>query len=267
MFYDYHIHSNFSADCKVDMEYTIKQAIQVGLKEICFTDHVDYEYTDGTISFEIDYKKYFEKLHLLSQKYENKISIKKGLEMGLQPHIVKKCSKDINSYPFDFVICSMHTADKKDLYNGDIFKEISQKQGYEKYYLDLLKVVENFDNYSVLGHLDIIRRYGNFERPLDNSFFMPFIEEILKKVIQKGKGIEINTSGFRYHLNDFSPTVDVLKRYKELGGEIITTGSDSHVPETLAYKFDYVYDILNSLGFRYIAIFKDSKPQFIKIHK
>ncbi|OPJ56523.1 histidinol-phosphatase HisJ family protein [Alkalithermobacter paradoxus] len=265
MFFDYHIHSNFSSDCKTDMNDTIKRAIELGIYEICFTDHVDYDYPDLSIDFDIDLDKYFEKLDNLALKYQDKISIKKGIEMGLQPHIIQKCNESISSYPFDFVICSIHSAEKKDLYNGDIFKGISQKEGYEKYYLDVLNIVKNFDNYSVLGHLDIIKRYGNFESFLDDSNFTDLIEEILKNIISRGKGIEVNTSGFRYGLNSASPTVEVLKLYKNLGGEIITTGSDSHTPDNLCYKFDYIYELLKSVGFNYITTFDKMNPKFIKI--
>ncbi|KXZ40195.1 histidinol-phosphatase (PHP family) [Alkalithermobacter thermoalcaliphilus JW-YL-7 = DSM 7308] len=265
MFFDYHVHSNFSSDCKTDMIDTINKAIELNVSEICFTDHIDYDYPDVSIDFDIDLEKYFERLKHLSSKYKDNIKIKTGIEIGLQPHIIEKCNESISSFPFDFVICSIHTAEKKDLYNGDLFKGISQQQAYEKYYLDVLNIVKNFDNYSVVGHLDIIKRYGSFQSPLNDSIFEDILIEILKNIIDKGKGIEVNSSGFRYGLNSTSPTVDILKLYKKLGGTIITTGSDAHCVQHLCYKFDYVYELLKEIGFKYVSTFTKMKPNFIKI--
>lgn len=265
MYYDYHVHSDFSSDCDFSMEQMIHGAINTGLKELSFTDHVDYDYCDDSIEFLVDYEKYFNKLKHLQEKYKNRISIKKGIEMGLQPHLVDKCSKDIRSHDFDFVICSLHTAQNKDLYLGNFFSGKTQQEAYEDYFKDVLKVVSSYGDFSILGHLDIVRRYGNFEKPLKNRDFKDLIEMVLKKLIEKGKGIEINTSGFRYNLGIYSPCDDVLKMYKDLGGEIITLGSDSHNPNTLAYKFDDVYKDLHSAGFKYITTFEKMKPKFIKL--
>ncbi|MEG2246273.1 MAG: histidinol-phosphatase HisJ family protein [Peptostreptococcaceae bacterium] len=264
MYYDYHMHSNFSGDSKTDMEDMIKRSIDLNLKEICFTDHVDYDIISD-VEFETDYNAYFEKINMLKSKYNGDIIIKKGIEMGVQPHILKKCSDDINSYPFDFVICSMHAIDKVDLYNGTFFNDKSQFQAYEKYYETLYNIVKNYNDYSVLGHLDLIKRYGDFKSELDDKLFYDILEAILKETIYNGKGIEINASCFRYGLKDLTPSTKILKMYKELGGEIITTGSDSHIPSQVAYNFNYIYNKLNDLDFKYITKFDSMNPSFISI--
>ena len=102
MFYDYHMHSNFSNDSKADMEDMIKRSIDLGLKEICFTDHVDYD-LDSDDSFGIDYNKYFDKIQSLQNKYKDNISIKKGIEIGLQKQIIDKCNN-----------CLLYTSDAAD---------------------------------------------------------------------------------------------------------------------------------------------------------
>lgn len=264
MFYDYHMHSNFSADSKAKMEDMIKRSIELGLKEICFTDHVDYD-IDTDISFGINYDNYFEKLDYFKNKYKDKISIKKGIEMGLQRQIIDKCSKESNEYPFDFIICSVHAINKKDLYFGEFFNDKTQHQSYEMYYKELYHIVKNYKDYSVLGHLDLIKRYGDYDKLLDDSLFSDIIESILKQAIYDGKGIELNTSCYRYNLPDLTPSRYILKMYKDLGGEIITTGSDSHTPSQIAYQFDYIYSVLKDIGFKYISKFNNMKPEFIKI--
>ena len=249
MYYDYHMHSNFSGDSQTPMEDMVKKSIDLGLKEICFTDHVDYDIISD-VPFETDYISYLKSIDNLKDKFKNQISIKKGIEMGVQPH---------------FVICSMHAIDKIDLYNGTFFNNKSQHEAYEKYYELLYYIVKNYKDYSVLGHLDLIKRYGDYNEELDDKLFSDILESILKEVIHSGKGIEINTSCFRYGLKDLTPSNYILKMYKELGGEIITTGSDSHIPSQVAYKFDYIYNRLDELGFKYVTTFDKMKPQFISI--
>ncbi len=264
MFYDYHMHSNFSNDSKTDMEDMIKKSIDLGLKEICFTDHVDYD-LDTDDDWGIDYNKYFEKLNYLTDKYKDKISVKKGIELGLQRQIIDRCSHDINSYPFDFVICSQHALDKCDLYYGNFFIDKTQHEAYEKYFSELYHIVKNFKDYSVLGHLDLVKRYGKFDNVLEDKYFSEIIEAILMQAIYDGKGIEVNTSCYRYKLPDLTPSRYILNLYKDLGGEILTTGSDSHTPSQVAYKFDYLYPHLKELGFKYISKFDKMNPEFIKL--
>ena len=264
MFYDYHMHCSYSADSTTPMKDMIEKSIELGLKEICFTDHVDCDII-GNPNVYVDYDKYFKDLDSYSKEYSGKISIKKGIEMGFQNHLLEKCSKDIKKHDFDFVIASIHTIDRNELYTGDYHKGKTQHEAYEGYYSRLLDMVKTFHEFSVLGHLDLIKRYGNFNNVLDDSIFSNYIEEILKKIIADGKGIEINTSCFRYNLPDLTPSRNILKMYKDLGGEIITMGSDSHNPSQIAFKFEYINDVLIDLGYRYICRFNKMQPEFIKL--
>ncbi|MGX4600959.1 histidinol-phosphatase HisJ family protein [Faecalimicrobium sp. JNUCC 81] len=264
MFYDYHMHSSFSNDSKTDMEDMIKKSIDLGLKEICFTDHVDYD-LDADDDWGIDYNKYFDKIKFFQNKYFDKISIKQGIEFGLQEQIIDKCNKEANMYPFDFIICSMHAINRSDLYFGNFFKDKTQHEAYEIYFTKLYNIIKNYKDYSVLGHLDLVKRYGNYDKLLDDKLFSDIIEAILKQAIHDGKGIEINTSCYRYNLPDLTPSRYILNMYKDLGGEIITTGSDSHNTSQIAYQFDYIYSYLKDIGFEYVCKFNKMNPEFIKI--
>jgi len=125
MYYDYHMHSNFSNDSIASMEDMINKSIELGVREICFTDHMDFD-VDTDYGPIIDLNNYFNKLELLKNKYKDKIIIKKGLELGLQKQIVNQCSEVVKSNLFDFIICSIHSIDKKDLYFGHFFKDKTQ---------------------------------------------------------------------------------------------------------------------------------------------
>ncbi|MNI86640.1 Histidinol-phosphatase [compost metagenome] len=124
--------------------------------------------------------------------------------------------------------------------------------------------MKNYDDYSVLGHLDMIKRYDNEgEYPFEKVKHI--IKEILSLAIKNGKGIEVNTSSFRYALNDLTPSRDILRLYKELGGTIITIGSDAHKEEHLGAKISYVKEELKKLGFNSFCTFDKMKPIFHEI--
>src|SRR5690625_2504230 len=120
--FDFHLHSNFSEDCNTPMEDTIKAAIQKGFKKICFTEHLDYEYPDKNFLFDLDFKGYDEQIKEMQKRYARHIAIKKGIEIGIQPHLFQRYEKLFAKENFDFIICSLHAADQKDLHNGDFFQ-------------------------------------------------------------------------------------------------------------------------------------------------
>ncbi|AZR74034.1 histidinol phosphate phosphatase [Anoxybacter fermentans] len=268
MFFDYHIHSKFSTDSKMTLEEICEQSILIGLEEIAITDHHDIDYQDPSISFEIDRHLYLSTLEEFQAKYQGKLRIKKGLELGLQPHILDKCAEFAGDH-FDFVLASFHTAQKKDLYTGKFFEGYTQWEAYREYLKEVHYCVERFDHFSVVGHLDVIRRYGDFPvipDLMDDSDCRDLIEEILKILVEKGKGLEVNTSGYHYgNRKDPLPSRAILRLYRELGGEILTTGSDSHYKDQLGYKFKETHEMLKDLGFKYLTTFEKGKPIFHKI--
>lgn len=267
MYYDYHMHCSFSDDSKTPMEDMINKSIELGLKEICFTDHVDYSIISNNIEKDnlINYEEYFKNIEYFKEKYKNKITIKKGIEMGLQNHILSKCSDDIRSNDFDFVIGSIHTINKSELIKRDFYKDKSQFEAYKQYYDILYNIISKFNDYSVIGHMDIVKRYGDLNNIIDDKIFENEIDKILRKIIDNGKGIEVNTSCFRYGLPDLTPSSYILKRYRQLGGEIITTGSDSHNPNQIAHEFKKIYKGLEEMGYKYICTFNKMEPNFIKL--
>lgn len=267
MFCDYHIHSQFSADSKMTLEEISETAVKLGLNEIAITDHHDIDYQDDSIEFLIDKNEYLKEIEKYQQKYNGKLNIKKGIEMGLQLDILDECDQYLKN-DFDFVIASFHTADKADLHTGDFFKGYSQWEAYLSYLETILKTVRKYENYSVLGHLDIVRRYGDFETVpelMENPTAASIIEEILKTIIKKNKGLEVNTSGYRIDGKNPMPSFEILKLYKELGGKILTIGSDSHSTEQLTNKFDYTIKRLKEIGFNQLSTFENMEVSFYSI--
>lgn len=130
----------------------------------------------------------------------------------------------------------------------------------------ILENIAAFDGFDVYGHIDYVVRYGpNKNANYSYQKYADIIDEILKALIIKGKGIEINTGGFKYGLGHPNPAEDIIKRYHELGGEIITIGADAHQPEHVAFDFEKVPSILKEAGFTHYTVFKNRKPEFIPI--
>lgn len=283
MLCDYHVHTEFSDDSFYPMEDVVKDAIAMGMKEICFTDHVDYGIKrdwDDPQGIEkrrggkgepewmdianVNYPLYFQKIKELQEKYGQQIAIKKGLEFGIQTHTIPQYQKLYNQYDYDFIILSCHQVHDQEFWTGDFQKGKTQKEYIEEYYHEILAVIKEYKDYSVLGHLDLINRYdsiGNY--PFEK--IKPIVTEILKIVIEDGKGIEVNTSSHRYGLPDLTPSRDILKLYKDLGGTIITIGSDSHKPEHLGAYIEETKQELLKLGYTDYCTFEKMKPIFHKL--
>jgi histidinol-phosphatase (PHP family) len=259
LMFDYHMHSHFSADCITSMEDMVVGSIEKGLKEICFTEHIDYEYPDETIVFDLDLNEYSETIINLQKKYDGQIRLKKGIEIGVQPHLLHKYEALMDNESFDFVICSMHTTEKKSLHYGEIFEGRTIEEAYKVYYDELFDCVKKYKGFNVLGHVDLVKRYSK-EQP--SNRFHDELSAIFNEIIPAGKGIELNTSGVRYGLPHAMPSDDVLKLYKQCGGEIITLGSDAHRVEEIAFDFKESLELLQSVGFNYIATFDQQQPTF-----
>ena len=263
---DVHMHTNFSHDSQSSPEEMILGAIQKDLKIICFTDHFDKDDFAWGQEDVFDPEEYFRVLKPLREKYKDKIDVRIGVEIGMQPYLEPFYREFVNKYPFDFVIGSVHSICKEDIAFGAIFNGKTDDEVYKMTLEETLEDVRRYDDFDVLGHLDYMTRYGK-ERERQYSYvkYADLIDEILKTLIRKGKGIELNMAGLKYGLPYAHPQKDVLKRYKELGGEIITVGADGHKPEHIAYDFSKVSAILSECGFTYYTEFSKRKPVFCQV--
>lgn len=266
MYCDYHLHSSFSGDSEVPMEEMIQKGIQLGLPAMCFTEHLDPDFPEGDYSFDLDLPAYEKKLRELKEKYRDRIQIYFGMEMGLQPHLTKVIPEIASSASFDFLIGSTHVADHMDPYDRTFFEERSEYQAYHRYFEVLLENLKTFSCFDTCGHIDYVVRYGpNQNQDYTYEKYQDILDAVLKTLIEKQIGLECNTAGFKYGLGHPNPTEKVLARYRELGGEILTLGSDAHAPEHIAYNFKETGELLKACGFRYYTIFKERKPEFLKL--
>ncbi len=273
MFADYHVHTEFSDDSVYPMEDVIRDAVRMGMEEICITDHVDYgikldwdsgqkiSYRNGEPLANVDYPRYMDRIKEMQRRYGDRIRIRTGMEFGVQMHTIPQFEALFKRYPFDFIILSIHQVEDKEFWTQDFQRGRTQKEYNERYYQEMLDVVQAYKNYSVLGHVDLICRYDEqglypFEK------IKPMIAQIFKIVIADGKGIELNTSYHRYGLQDTTPSTEILKLYRELGGEIVTLGSDSHKPEHLGAYIKEGMAVLKELGFKTFCTYEKMRPVF-----
>jgi histidinol-phosphatase (PHP family) len=256
MLSDYHIHTYFSDDSQCPMEEIVQRAILVGLDEIAFTEHVDY---GVKTDLNCNYENYFKEIEMMKEKYKGKLTIKAGIEFGVQSHTIPLFQKDYEKYPFDFIILSNHQVDDKEFWNYQFQEGRSQEEFQKAYYEAIYEVVQKYKQYSVLGHLDMIKRYDTYGDYPDSNI-MDTVEKILRCIIADGKGIEVNTSCFKYGLKDLTPSREILKRYLQLGGTLLTIGSDTHDSEHLGDHIPEIRGILKDIGFKQFCTFERMRP-------
>lgn len=267
---DYHLHSSFSGDANTPIEEMVLKGISLGLTTMCFTEHMDmdyvYENPDDAGMFELNTDSYLYDLARIKEKYAAQIRLLFGVELGIQPHLRRELAVYAKAYDFDFIIASSHLCNRKDPYYPSFYEGRSDEEAYREYFLSILDNLKAFSNFDVYGHLDYVVRYGKtkdagygFEKYRD------ILDPILETLLEKEKGLELNTGALRHQLRDFNPCADILKRYRQLGGEIVTIGSDAHTPEYIASGFEQAAEVLTACGFRYYATFEKRTPEFHKI--
>lgn len=258
---DLHTHSSFSTDSDEPLFEMAKSAMEKGLSALSLTEHMDFDYPTG--EFQLDTAAYREELFRVREEFSGRLELLFGVELGLLDYLPDKLYEFSSAWDFDFIIGSAHQIDGYDPYYPEYFEKFGGKNGILRFFEGMLSSIKKFDNYDVLGHIDYIVRYSPEKsyNPLD---FREVLDEILKTVISSGKGIEINTKGLD-SLGYVHPNINILKRYKELGGEIVTIGSDAHDRTRISANFDKAEQALKSAGFERYAIFRNRKPEFVNL--
>ena len=292
---DFHTHCNFSTDSEATPESMIEGAIKKGLTHLCLTDHMDLDYPGTTPVeplFEFDSEKYFKALLPLQEKYgstnksssvsadlhdmaeyavPSRLNLSIGVELGLRPNrpdLNARMHRLLSDYPFDFVLGSVHLLGNDDPYYEDFWLNCtsSAKEILRTYFNDMLSSLQEYDDFDSLGHLDYLIRYIPASLGAKDYIYAEYkevVDEILKLLIKKDKALEINTAGLVKGLSCFHPKSEIVSRYLELGGELITIGSDGHAPEMIASAFDKTEELLLSLGVKGYYVYQNRKPAFV----
>ncbi|MDR2166936.1 MAG: histidinol-phosphatase HisJ family protein [Clostridiales bacterium] len=265
--FDYHTHTLYSPDSVALIDDMAERAIELGLTEYAITDHMDFSYPAAEFLNTRELNSYVNAVLAAREKFAGRIKILLGAELGLRPDCAAIGAQIAGSFDFDIIIGSMHEdLEGVDFGFAHFFEGRSKKQAYGIYFESILKTVRTCDCFDILGHMGYVERYGRYkDKTLEYADFKEIIDEILKTLIDKEIGIEINTSGYAYGIGRAHPQMEVLRRYRALGGEIVTVGSDAHRPGAIAASFDLAKETLKEAGIKYITRFDKRKPSFVRI--
>lgn len=260
--YDTHVHSTFSTDSRLTMKDACDKAISLGLGGIAFTDHLDVHYTGHLDEFHYNIDEYFVEYDKIKSMYKGRLEVLSAIEIGIQDGYMEETDRIIDGYRFDYIIGSTHLIDGVDPYNGTYFGSSEMNDSYLRYLNIILKNLNLYQGYDTFGHYDYLVRYAPYEdSTMYYKDYKDILDEILKKVIDKNLAFEINTRSYDKVRMD----LNVLKRFRELGGEIVTIGSDAHDAFRVGLNFKYFTAAIEAAGFKYIAYYKNRIPHFITV--
>ena len=254
--YDYHMHSRVSFDAKDSGLDMARAAAARGLKEICFTDHIDYTPEMDMVFDTAVYNAEYNGLQVPG------LLIRHGMEFGLTPDNPGQLKQDLRRRHFDFVLGSVHLVDGVDVYMEPYWENKSYDEAIRRYLETTLECVRVHEDYDVLGHLTYISKCGANPRKalLRYSDHRSIMDEILTELVKHEKGMELNTSGID-RCGGPLPTLDYFQRFYELGGRIVTVGSDSHdVARAGQYTHEMVAELKKIFG--YVCTFEGRRPIF-----
>ena len=243
---DRHLHTNYSVDSKEPPENVIHAAIRKGMKEICITDHKDFDFGPA---WSLDLPAYYKGITELKEKYAGQIDVHFGVEVGLNPDYDSEMREFLASYPFEYVIGSIHSVAGDDPYYRERY-DMDDRQFLKLYFNELHKRISCAEGIDVLGHFDYTVRYARYgSRYYDPADYAEAIEEILKVIIRKEIALELNTAGLRKGAGFVHPHPYILDRFKELGGKWISVGSDAHAAADVGAGFEDALQIMKEYGY------------------
>lgn len=261
---DFHFHTNLSIDGKDSLLAFCEQAVALGAKTVCVTDHFDVNY-GGNPDARVPGPEDVMQAYAEAREAYPALDLRLGMEVGYRQDSHCASALMLARYPLDFVINSVHEVGGKDAYFPEYFEGLTREQAYLNYLEAVFESLDAAYDYSVIGHLGYVYRNAPYiGAPLHRREFPDLIDGILMRLVYLGKGIEVNTSTLRVH-NETMPVLDIIRRYKELGGEIITIGSDAHTVARLGDGYLRALEAVRTAGFTHITAFRGFAPKFIKI--
>lgn len=276
---DCHTHTQFSMDSEADINACIGKAIDMGLSAYAITDHCEcstwykkdhYSDTDNFdyFNYEQDFYNSVSAVTELKERYKN-FNLICGIEMGQATQDIEVAEKILADERLDFIIGSMHQLKgEKDFYYIN-YENMSTDEIYsllERYFNEVYRLCK-MNCFDVLGHLTYCLRYMKCRNNInpDISRFDEIIAESFRILAQNGKGIEINTSGIRQGFGDVFPCLKYVKLFRDLGGEVLSIGSDAHTVEDIGKNIADGLETAKAAGFTCLCYFKKRKPYFINI--
>lgn len=258
---DLHLHSSYSFDGEVSLTNICETALKRGMQEIAITDHADI-YANKPYEHILDADSLYQELAAIKEQYKDRLLVRLGAELGQPQRNPSDAARFLSSYPLDFVIGSIHNVeDDFDIYDYD-YTTLDCGQMYDHYLDWVLDLAEHYD-YDVIGHLTYpLRCMAEVGIRLDLAPFEEKFRTLFDILIERKKGIELNTSGLYQTINDTMPPLSLLKLYQECGGQIITLGSDAHHIPHISLPIQQGVLQLKKAGFTEYCTYQNRKPVF-----
>ncbi len=252
---DYHVHTEFSSDCKIPMAVQCEAAIAAGVTEIAFCDHLDHEPEDPGYGY---YRPdaFFASVEACREQFGGRLTILAGVEADYNERIAEEVEDFLSKYQFDFVIGSVHYGEDGKI----IFQEYFDGRTWDDVYLpyvERLKLAAQSGLFDTLGHIDLPKRYAPKDmRTYDPLRYKDALQGLFEVLIDQEMSFEINTSGLRQTPQTSMPGPAIVRWYVEAGGTLITTGSDSHAPQHVGSGIVQTMDMLELNGIDSVSSFR-----------
>lgn len=245
---DFHVHSSFSADSDAPMEEMILAALDKHLTDLCFTEHIDFCHPN--MVFTVDMPLYLEQIRYFRHQYRDRIRIHAGIELGIEPGNLHDSLDFYRQYQeqITFWIGSCHVFDGGDPYDSDFFSRMDAHSCYRDYFEAVLFVVRNFPQAHAYAHLDYLMRFDPSPEPYRIEDYIDILDSLLKEIIRSKAALELNAGSYRNGLDHPHPQWPLVKRYRQLGGRLVSVGSDAHRPEDVASHFPEIYKGITQLN-------------------
>lgn len=262
---DTHTHTDNSYDGHHSAMYLCERAEMAGLRAITFTDHVEIDYYKSGHFDKSAVQSYFETAKARSA-FRGKLIVCSGIELGQPMYDVKTAEVVVGALKYDQVIGSVHNLrGLKDFMWLD-YNEYDPADVVRQYF-DEVMLMTAWNEFDTLAHLTYPLRYikGDHGIDLDLTPYTPVIDDILRTLAKNGRALEINTSGLRQKIGEPMPSEHFVRRFKELGGEYITIGSDAHYADHLGAGIPEGMAMAERCGFNCITLFQQREPIQIPI--
>jgi len=249
---DLHNHSEFSYDSQRSMENIVEEAVNKGIAVLGFSDHLDFNEDDPGNKY-YNPEKQFKEFHRLEKKFKSQIRLVIGIESSYERNYADKIYSVFNAHPFEYRIMSVHFIDGVVI--SDWLEKIEKNEDkienvdYSKYF-DALEMIAEEGEFDILGHLDYYKKYSKFNHVSSEERYKKRYELVFKTLARRKKIIEINTSGLRHRCREQFPSKRLLEMYKNIGGKMVSTGSDSHNIGDTGFEFKKIYELADNVGLK-----------------
>jgi histidinol-phosphatase (PHP family) len=257
--FDYHMHSTNSCDCRAPMADMCREAIRKGIPEIAFTEHLDRQPGDYCYD-QYDPEQFFRDIEACRAEFGPQgLTIKAGIEVGEMHLFRAEVEPVLNSYPYDLVLGSLHWNQGESIFERDYFLKREPQDVARDYFTELTELV-NSGGFNIMSHMDVFKRVGySVHKRFDIAEWEEYVRPVFAACIRRGIAPEINTSALRMPIRQTHPTVEAIRWYREMGGELLSIGSDSHTPHDLGFGLDQAIAIAKEAGFTHLTRFAGRK--------